>query len=134
MRETHTHYWRISWWLLFVVWIGSAILGVNHVHAGFLTSYGADLSLPAWLYIAARSLDNPQRESWLKRFVGRSSEQAAVLLFLASVTTEISQFYWPQGIFPGVFDIFDIVAYASGIVLCYILDKAGQWRRAKVST
>jgi hypothetical protein len=123
-----TFHWRISWWLLLVLWTVGAILGVNHVHAGFLTSYGADLSLPAWLYITARSLDNPQRHSLLKRLVGRSPEGAAMMLFVASAGTEVSQYYWPHGLFPGVFDRCDIAAYAAGILVCYVLDKVGMMR------
>jgi hypothetical protein len=119
----HVHSWRIAWWLLFMVWTVCAVLGVHHIHAGFLTSYGADLTLPVWLYIATRSLDNPKRNSRLKRLLGSSPELAASVLILASAITEVSQFCWPRGIFPGVFDSFDIVAYGIGILSCYILDK-----------
>jgi len=133
LGDMDTHSWRTLWWSLFVVWIASAILDVRHIHAGLITSYGADLALPAWLYIATRSLDNPQRKSWLKRILGRSPELAASVLFLASAITEASQFYWPAGIFPGVFDVFDIIAYGIGIMACYILDKRSLRRSVKVS-
>jgi hypothetical protein len=106
-----------------VVWIVCAILDVNHIHAGLLTSYGADLTLPAWLYIVTRSLDNPQRHSWLTRHVGSSPGLAASVLFLGSAATEVSQFYWPKGVFQGVFDWCDVLAYAAGILVCYCLDK-----------
>ena len=133
LSDMHVRCWRISWWSLFVVWVGCAILDVNHIHAGLVTSYGADLALPAWLYIATRSLDNPQRQSWLKRIVGRTPELTASILFLASAITEVSQYYWPRGVFPGVFDFFDILAYGIGILACYILDKRYGLMSAEVS-
>jgi hypothetical protein len=115
--------WRLAWWSLFAVWIFCAILDMSHVNAGMLTSYGADLTLPAWLYIFARSLDNPHRQISLSRVFGRTPELAAGTFFVASTLTEISQYFWPNGIFPGTFDILDIVAYATGIGICYLLDK-----------
>ena len=118
-----THLWRRGWWALFVVWIACAILDVNHISAGLLTSYGADLTLPAWLYIATRSLDNPERNAWLTRLLGGSPGLAASTLFLASTATEVSQYVWPQGIFSGTFDLVDIAAYATGIGICYLIDK-----------
>jgi hypothetical protein len=116
-----------------VVWVACAILDVNHIRAGLVTSYGADLTLPAWLYIAARSLDNPQRHSWLKRYFGGTPELTASIVFLASALTEVSQYYWPGGIFPGVFDFFDILAYGIGILACYIFDRRYGRRPAEVS-
>ena len=88
-----------------------------------LTSYGADLTMPAWLYILARSLDNPQRQTILRRFLGRTPELAAGAFFLASTMTEVSQYFWPNGMFPGTFDLLDIVAYGTGIGICYLIDK-----------
>ena len=118
-----TKYWRITWWTLFFIWILCAILDVSRVHAGLLTSYGADLAMPAWLYILTRSLDDPDRRTVLRRFLGRTPELAAVAFFLASTLTEISQYFWPKGIFPGTFDLLDIVAYGTGIGFCYLIDK-----------
>jgi hypothetical protein len=55
--------------------------------------------------------------------LGHTPERAALVLFLASTLTEISQFYWPRGLFPGRFDAMDIVAYAVGLAICYAMDK-----------
>lgn len=115
--------WQYFWWSLFFVWVACAILGMNHINAGLLTSYGADLTLPAWLYIAARSLHFPENQSLLRRYIGFSPDFAAISIFLASTATEVSQFYFPDGPFPGVFDYFDILAYATGTGICYILDR-----------
>jgi hypothetical protein len=102
-----------------------AILDMNHIRGGFLTNYGADLTLPPWLYIVIRSLDNPKRASWLRRYLGRTPELATGVLFLASAATEISQYFWPKGLFPGSFDLLDILAYATGLAVCYICDNRG---------
>jgi len=118
-----TKWWRVTWWALFFTWLLCAIFDVFHVHAGLLTSYGADFTLPAWLYISARSLDDPRRQTALHRFCGRTPQIAAGVFFLASAATEISQYFWPKGIFPGTFDPFDILAYASGIGICYLMDR-----------
>jgi len=37
--------------------------------------------------------------------------------------TEISQYFRPKGIFPGTFDLLDILAYATGIGICYLFDR-----------
>jgi hypothetical protein len=116
--------WRVLWWVLLVVWTASAILGMNRVRAGLITSYGADLSLPAWLYITTRTLDHRNRKSWLKKMFGASPELAAGVLFLGSALTELSQYYWPKGIFSGVFDIGDLLVYGIGLSACYLLDKS----------
>ena len=100
-----------------------AVLVMSHVHAGILTDYGADLAMPAWLYILTRSLDNPGRHTVLHRFLGRKPEIAAGIIFLASTMTEISQYFWPKGLFPGTFDLLDILAYATGIGTCYVADR-----------
>lgn len=115
--------WRLAYWLLFATWLGSALLGMNHVKAGLLTSYGADLTQPAWLYIVARSLYNPSHRSWLRRTLGHSPETAALGLFLGATLTELSQLRWPNGAFRGVFDPLDIVAYATGLLACYLLER-----------
>jgi hypothetical protein len=124
--------WRVLWWMLLAVWAASAILGMNHVRAGLITSYGADLTVPAWLYITTRSLDHRERKSWLKKMIGASPELAAGVLFLASALTELSQYYWPKGLFSGVFDIGDVLAYGIGLLACYLLDKRSGQKSAKI--
>lgn len=115
--------WRITSWALLAVWVGCAALDMAHIRAGLLTSYGADLTIPAWLYIATRSLDRPARRTLLRRMLGSSPELAGGVLLLASVASELCQWWWPHGLFPGRFDPLDIVAYATGIAVCYTLDR-----------
>ncbi len=114
--------WRNLYWTLLAVWVLCAALDMRHIHAGMLTDYGADLTQPAWLYIASRSLDNPARQGWVRRTVGATPIRAAALIFLGSTATEISQYFWPQGLFPGTYDPFDILAYAVGTGICFALD------------
>jgi len=73
--------------------------------------------------IVTRSLDNPHRQTAVRRFLGRTPELAAGVIFLASTMTEISQYFRPKGIFPGTFDLLDILAYATGIGICYLFDR-----------
>lgn len=115
--------WQIISWSLFVVWVICAILNMTRFDAGLLTSYGADITIPAWLYISARSLDNPEQLTLIHRLFGRSPERAALVFFVASSLTEISQYFYPKGIFQGTFDYFDLLAYAAGIGICYVFDK-----------
>jgi len=109
--------------MLLFVWVLAAFLGMKGIRAGLLTSYGADLTQPAWLYIIVRGLDNPERKSWITRTLGTRAETAALLIFFASACTEISQRYWPHGIFRGRFDPWDIVAFGLGIFTCYLYEK-----------
>ncbi|MCA9734928.1 MAG: hypothetical protein H6696_16970 [Deferribacteres bacterium] len=119
----YTKYWKITGWLLLAFWIICALLGVNHINAGLITSYGADISIPAWLYISLRSLDNPKRQPHVYNIFRRSPGITATILFFASTLTEVSQYFWPKGIFTGRFDYFDILAYAIGVGICYYFDK-----------
>ena len=114
--------WRLSYYLLSVAWIDCAALGMRRIRAGFLTNYGADLAFPTWLYSVFRDMLGPG--TILTRLVGSSPERAAVVIFVAGVATELSQLYWPNGFFAGQFDPYDIVAYAVGIGVCYLFDKA----------
>lgn len=124
---TNAHNNAASWrWAsrgLLVIWLGCAALGMSRIDAGLLTSYGADLTQPAWLYIIARSLDDPRRTGLLRRTIGRSPELTAAALFTASTGTELVQRVWPRGPFPGIYDPLDIAAYFTGIAVCYAVER-----------
>lgn len=116
--------WRIAYWTLFVAFLGTAALNMLHVRGGFLTNHAADLIVPAWLYVASRGLHSRNgRQTRIQRTLGQTPERAALVLFLASTLTEVSQFYWPRGLFPGRFDALDVLAYALGLAICYVMDK-----------
>jgi hypothetical protein len=128
--ERQKRWWRFAYYVLFVAWIGCALLVMNRVRAGFITNYGADLTQPAWLYIVCRDLHESGRLTMLTHLVGSRPETAAIVIFLGGLVTEVSQRYWPSGIFGGRFDPYDIVAYATGISVCYVFDKHYTARRS----
>ena len=124
--------WLVAYYGLFAGILGTGALNMLHVRGGFLTNHAADLVVPAWLYVASRGLHSTHgRTTLIQRTVGRTPEWAALTLFAASAVTEISQLYWPRGIFSGRFDALDLLAYASGLAVCYGVDKC--WPRASTS-
>lgn len=101
----------------------AALLNMLHLRVPFFTTHAADLSGPALLYIMTRKLWQEGKRRFPYGLLGRTPEIAAGSFFLASVLTEISQIYYPRGIFSGRFDPLDIAAYGLGIGICYMLDK-----------
>lgn len=123
--------WSVTYWLLMVSLVITAILNMRHVRAGFATNYLADLTVPALLYVICRGLaPGTRRRTPLRAVldaVGRTPERAAWTLFVASTATELVQLYWPGQFIAGRYDPWDIVAYASGLAACYV---AELWERA----
>lgn len=114
----------MTYWSLFVAFLGTAALNMLGMRAGFFTNHAADLVVPAWLYVAWRGLHASRgRTTLIQRSLGSSPERAASSLLVASAITEFSQLAWPRGLFSGRFDWWDLVAYASGLAVCYVLDK-----------
>ena len=117
----HAAGWRFAQLVLLVIWLAAAVLTMLHRRAGLFTSYGADLLLPAWLYIIFR------REApllpWVRVLRPNSPALTAVGLFAASTLTELSQRFWPRGLFAGRYDPVDILAYGLGLGLCYWADR-----------
>jgi hypothetical protein len=114
--------WQMLWWTALAGFLASAALNMAHVRGGFATNHLADICVPAWLVLSAR--DPRRRNTLIATLVGVSPARAAILLWLASTVTEVSQRFWPHGLFSGRFDPWDIVAYAAGILPCYIFDRA----------
>jgi hypothetical protein len=122
--------WRVAYWLLFAMFIVTAALNMLHVRAGFLTNYAADLFLPPWLYIVLRGLAGYRGlRKRLFDWLGGSPALTAGSLFVGSAATEVSQVFWPRGVFAGTFDPLDLAAYAAGLLVCYLIDTR-QIRRA----
>jgi hypothetical protein len=116
--------WLIAYYALLIAFIGTAALNMLHLRAGFLTNHAADLVVPAWLYIVIRGLHSSRgRVTTVQRTLGRTPEIAALSLFIGSALTEVSQRYWPHGLFAGRFDMNDILAYACGLAACYVADR-----------
>lgn len=116
--------WRAVFYILLAVFIATAALNMLHVHGGFLTNHAADVVVPGWLYVVARGLNSPRgRRTLVQRTVGRTPEIAGASLFVASTLTEVSQHFWPHGVFPGRFDPLDVIAYGCGLAACYAAEK-----------
>jgi hypothetical protein len=122
-------FWVAVYRVLFAGFLGTAALNMLHVRAGFLTNHAADLIVPAWLYVVFRGLHRPPGHANVyHRTLGRTPELAAASLFVASTLTELSQVYWPRGMFAGRFDPLDILAYGCGLAVCYVVDKVSRER------
>jgi hypothetical protein len=120
--------WRVAYVVLFVVWAAAGVLVMTRTRGGWLTSYGDDVALPAWLYIVARNLHQGARRTWVGRTIGRTPETALAAIFVASALSEVSQYFWPHGIFSGRFDPWDLAAYAAGTGACYWAEKRSTTR------
>lgn len=118
----------VVYWALMAAFLLTAALNMLHVRAGFLTSYLADLTVPALLYVISRGLGRGKSLSrhGLMRWIGRTPRRAAAVFFLASAATEVSQIFWPRGLFAGRFDLWDIVAYGVGLLMCYFFDNRSE--------
>jgi len=118
--------WLVAYWGLWAAFILTAALNMLRVRAGFLTNYAADVVVPALLYVMLRGLaERPRAPGLLRRWFGLTPERAAFGVFVASAATELSQRYWPRGVFAGRYDVLDIAAFAGGIAVCYVCDRFG---------
>jgi len=99
-----------------------------HVSGTFFTSYVADIANPAWLYIVLRGLTGERAavrpvSRWFTT-TRRGPELAAGAILLAGIVNEVGQLFWPTNkFFLGTFDPLDFVAYAAGVVPCYLIDR-----------
>ncbi|MBA3655826.1 MAG: hypothetical protein H0W69_00565 [Gemmatimonadaceae bacterium] len=59
----------------------------------------------------------------MARTVGRTPERAALSILAASAITEVCQRSWPNGLFPGRFDPYDLVAYGVGLGAVYLAEE-----------
>lgn len=65
------------------------------------------------------AFDPARRPGWLIAYYATfAATLGAVALFCASALTEVSQYYWPRGLFSGRFDPADIAAYAVALAAC----------------
>lgn len=120
-------YWTIAYWTLFISWVIGAGLFMARYNGGFLTNYLSDLTFPAWFYIHIRGLRTETRDLpntyFFKQWFGQTPERASLSIFLVGVVTEFKTLIWPTGIITGTYDTYDIVAYAVGLLICYLTDK-----------
>jgi hypothetical protein len=85
---------------------------------GFWSSYVLDIAGPAWNYILIRGIYHSKHPSFLSiRF---SPESALLLIIVICFLIETSQYF---NLYSAHFDLYDYIAYVSGIIPCYIIDK-----------
>ena len=121
-KTPHLRFWRVARVVLsgaFVI----VVLAKGLLAPGLLRSYAFDVLVPAWLYVEIRGLYAPGRSDWRTRLIGCSPERTAVVLFVATAAAEGGQCFKTWTHFPGVFDIYDLIAYAVGIGACYGVDR-----------
>ena len=120
--KSPVRFWRVTRVVLavaFVVVVFSKLL----LSPGFLRSYAFDVIAPAWVYVEFRGLYAPGRSNWRTRLIGSSPERTALVLFVLTAAAEGGQYFKSWTYLPGVFDIYDLIAYAVGIGACYGIDK-----------
>ncbi len=116
--------WSVALIVLFFAFSTAAALNFLRVSGGFLTNYCADITGPALFYIIYRERYQLKlSNNSIMRYIGATPDTCALVMFTGSTFTEISQYYWPQGIFNGYFDPLDILAFAVSVGACYALDK-----------
>ena len=107
---------RVESLLLFMLWVIVAVLDMKRIRLGPITSYGADVFMPAWLYVVA------VQGKTLFRFFGLGPGRPAAVagvVFGSCVAWEMGQ---RIHCIPGVYDPLDIVAYAVGVGGVLLLD------------
>lgn len=104
------------------VFVGIGGLQMYKVNAGLLTNYGADLFAPPYMYLMFRG----------GRFRLRSLTALAVVLggcFLWEWMQRYDLAGTPLAITGGRFDPFDLLAYAVGLLVIYVVDV--RWLRPR---
>ena len=119
--------WKIAFGTLLICWIIGALLSMMRYHGGFLTNYLADLTFPPFYYIFIRGKTKKEEVIpnllFVGHWFGKSPERASISIFLVGVLMELKTFFWPQTPLAGTFDPLDILAYATGLIICYSFDK-----------
>lgn len=115
------YFWRVARVVLSGLFV-IVTLTKGLLSPGVLRSYAFDVVVPAFLYVEFRGLHAPKRSIRGACWIGRSPERAALALFSATAAAEFGQYFKAWTHLPGVFDIYEIVAYAAGIGACYAVD------------
>ncbi len=108
---------KIIVWSLFALSAAIGTLQMFKIRAGLLTSHGADFFAPALLYFLTRDGKTLLRQIGVD---GNKPILAAASIFVLCAAWEIFQ---KIHLIPGVFDWYDLLAYALGIACAFALDK-----------
>jgi hypothetical protein len=114
---------RIFDLLAWGAFIGVGALQMAHVHAGFVTNYGADVVCPALLYVLVR---RRKMIPFNLLHVRPRPLAAAACILIPCFVWEILQRYdlsgTPLAITRGHFDPLDLAAYAIGVAVVAVPD------------
>ena len=109
----------IFFWKMLVVLLGLIALSTGlFKSAGFWTSYVLDIVGPAWIYVLLRVQYKPGKSTFLS--IAFSPEKALLLVTGICYIIETSQYFQ---LYEAHFDPFDYLAYISGVIPFYIIDK-----------
>lgn len=87
------------------------------VHLGLFTSQGADVFAPALIYFITRDGKS------VLRHVGVNPSKPAMVAAAVAVLCVGWEILQKMDIIPGVFDWYDLLAYALGILGSYLIDR-----------
>ena len=107
-------FWKISVILLGLVCLSVGIINLN----GFWTSYVVDILGPAWGYILIRGQYKSSNSTFLS--IKFTPDLAAVVILGICFIIETSQYF---KIYDAFFDPLDYLAYCSGVLPVYFIDK-----------
>ena len=113
-KQKRTSFWKIILILLGLISLSTGILKVS----GFWTSYVLDIAGPAWIYVLIRVKYRGSTDQFLGIYF--SPELALFLIISICFTIEAMQFF---DVYPSTFDPYDLLAYCSGILIFYTIDK-----------
>lgn len=114
VRLNATYFWKISLILLCLIGLSTGLMS----SAGFWTSYVLDIAGPAWCYILIRAQYKSTGSTFLS--IKFTPEIAAILIVGICAIIETSQYFH---LYDAHFDPYDYLAYVSGVIPFYIIDK-----------
>jgi len=118
-------YWKVSLVMFGTISLATGIIRVP----GFWSSYMLDIMGPAWNYILIRGLFSRTQPAMLSRIL--MPEAALVLIVATCFFVEVAQYL---RLYESTYDPFDLVAYVSLIVPCYIIDRRLLKRHSTVTS
>ena len=115
---TDTRISRVRWWsVAFFALVAVGLAAGTFQRPGFWSNYVFDIAGPAGAYILLRGLHRPT-QSVLRGYFTPAVAAALVIGFCFLLET--GQYF---GLYHGHFDPYDLVAYVSGVLPCYVADK-----------
>ena len=110
---------KVLFWKISIIALGLVSLSTGVLNFGdFWTSYVLDIAGPSMGYILIRGQYNSKNSIFLSfKF---SPDQAAILIIGICTLVETSQYL---NLYDAHFDPYDYLAYCSGVLFFYIIDK-----------